>query len=227
VHLSVHSISFCNCISKLARSWLQSAYPNWLDHGLPVYLQTRWITAFKCISEFTQFRSPSVSPNSLDHGLPVHLQTRSITAFKCISEFTQSGSPSASQTRSITASQYISILDRSQPPSVSLSSLDLNLQVHLQTGSIEASKYIVKKREWVSGDTMVTEVECATQSIYSGVPGVDRQHLMFISSCHTMTIHTLSFPTFGLTCSFRDFVDPHSQVVLYVLTFFLPSSSLM
>jgi len=38
-------------------------------------------------------------------------------------------------------------------------------------------------------------------SIYLGDPGVDRQHLIFISSCHTTKIHTLSFPAFGLTRS--------------------------
>jgi len=36
-----------------------------------------------------------------------------------------------------------------------------------------------------------------------GRPGVDRQHLIFISSCHTTKIQTLSFPPFGLTRSFR------------------------
>jgi len=45
------------------------------------------------------------------------------------------------------------------------------------------------------------EVESATQSICWGDPGVDRQHLIFISSCHITKIHTLSFPTFGLTRS--------------------------
>ena len=53
------------------------------------------------------------------------------------------------------------------------------------------------------GHTGVTEVESPTRSIHLGDPGVDRQHLIFISSCHTTTIHTLSFPTFGLTRSFR------------------------
>jgi len=79
----------------------------------------------------------------------------------------------------------------------------------------------------VYGDAGVMEVECATRSIYSGDPGVDRQHLFFISSCHNTKIHTLSFPTFGLTHSFRDFVDPHSRVVSYLVTFFLCSSSVM
>jgi hypothetical protein len=45
-----------------------------------------------------------------------------------------------------------------------------------------------------------------------------------------MKIHTLSFPTFGLTYSFQDFVDPRNcmgppdRVVSYLLTFFLRSS---
>ena len=41
-------------------------------------------------------------------------------------------------------------------PSVSLSSLDPGLQVHLQTRSITASKYILKERRPVYGDTGVT-----------------------------------------------------------------------
>jgi len=69
------------------------------------------------------------------------------------------------------------------------------------------------------------------RSIYSGDPGVDRHHPIFISSCHTTKIHTLSFPTFGLTSSFRDLVDlrnsvdPQCRVVSYLPTFFLCSSS--
>jgi len=42
-----------------------------------------------------------------------------------------------------------------------------------------------------------------TGSIYSGDPGVDRHHVIFISSYHTTKLHTLSFQTFGLTHSFR------------------------
>ena len=60
------------------------------------------------------------------------------------------------------------------------------------------------------GDTGVTEVERVTGSIYSADPGVDRHHLISISSYHTMKIHTLSFPTFGLTCSVRNIVDPRN-----------------
>jgi len=84
----------------------------------------------------------------------------------------------------------------------------------------------------VYGDTGVTEVDRVTGSIYSADPGVDRHHLNSISSYHTMKIHTLSFPTFGLTRSVRDFVDPrncvdpHGWVVSYLLTF-LRSLSLM
>jgi hypothetical protein len=79
----------------------------------------------------------------------------------------------------------------------------------------------------VYGDTEVTEVERATRSIYSVNPRVDRHHLILISSCHTTKIHTLSFPTHGLTGSFRDLVDlcncvdPHGWVVSYLLSFFL------
>jgi len=83
---------------------------------------------------------PSTPPISLYHCLlQVHLQTRSIMASEGISEFTQSRSPIASPSRSITTSKCISNLARSMPASVSLSSLDLDLQVHLQTRSITAS----------------------------------------------------------------------------------------
>ena len=50
------------------------------------------------------------------------------------------------------------------------------------------------------------------QSIYLGDPGVDRHHLISISSYHTMKIHTLSFPTFGRTRSVRDILDPRNWV---------------
>jgi len=89
-----------------------------------------------------------------------------------------------------------------------------------------------KERRRLYGDTGVTEVDRVTGSIYSAYSGVDRHHLISISSYHTMNIHTLSFPTFGLTRSVRDFVDPrncvdpHAQIVSYLLTF-LRSSSLM
>jgi len=174
---------------------------NSLDLGLQVHLQTRSITASKCITELTRPRPPSASPNSIDHGLQVH--PRSITASNCIFWF-----------HSISASKCISEFIRSPSPSAS------------QTRSI---KYIFKERRRLYGDTGVTEVDRVTGSIYSADPGVDRHHLISISSYHTMKIHTLSFPTFGLTRSVRDprnCVDPHGRVVSYLLTF-LRSSSLM
>ena len=149
--------------SNLARSSPASASPNSLDHGLQVYLQTRSITSCKCISELARLRPPS----SHEHGLQVHLQARSITASTCISEFTRSTSPSASlsslelslqvhiQTRSITASKCISEFTRSTCPSAS------------QTCSI---KYIFKERRRVYRDTVVTEVDRVTGSIYSADP---------------------------------------------------------
>jgi len=173
-----------------------------------VHLWVHSISVSNCISSLARSRPQSASPNSLDYGLPVHLQTRSITASKCISEFT-----------------------RSRPPSASPNSLDLGLQVHLSTRSITASKYIVNARRQVYGDTGLTEVDWATGSTYSGDPRVDRYNLIFISSYHTTKIHTLSFPTFGLTRSFRDVMDPrnwvdsHGRVVSYLLTFFLGSLS--
>jgi len=177
------------------------------------------------MSKLARSRPPSVSPDSLDYSL---------------------------QVRTIMASKSISKLARSWPPSASLSSLDLSLQVHIQTRSITASKciseftrstspsasqtrsnkYIIKERQRLYGDTGVTEGDRVMGSIYSADPGVDRHHLISISTYHTMKIHTLSFPTFGLTRSVRDFVDPrncvdpHGRVVSYLFTF-LRSSSLM
>ena len=51
-----------------------------------------------------------------------------------------------------------------------------------------------------------------TGSIYLADTGVDRHHFISISSYHTIKIHTLSFPTFGLTRSVRDIVDPCNYV---------------
>jgi len=51
----------------------------------------------------------------------------------------------------------------------------------------------------VYGDTGVTEVDRVMGCIYLAVSGVYRHHLISILSYHTMKMHTLSFPTFGLT----------------------------
>ena len=116
------------------------------------------------------------------------------------------------------ASKCISEFTRSPSPSAS------------QTHPI---KYIFKEQRRLYVDTGVTQVDSVTRSIYSADPGVDRYHLFSISSYHTMKIHNLCFPTLGLTRSVRDCVDPcncmdpHGRVVLYLLTFFLRSSSLM
>jgi len=146
-------------MSKLAPSRPASASSNSLNLGRQLHLQPRSITASKCISKFAPSRPPSASQNSLYHGLQVHLWVHSISASKCISK-----------------------LARSRPQSAFLSSLDLGVQVHLSTHSITASKYIVNERWRVFSDTGVTEVDWATGSSYSGHPGVDRHHLIFISS---------------------------------------------
>lgn len=88
-------------------------------------------------------------------------------------------------------------------------------------------------RNWLSDCeeckvTVVTEIDWATGSIYSGDPRVDRSHL--ISSLHK-EIHTFTFPAFDLTYSFWDFIylhncmASHGQVVLHNLTHFLCSWS--
>jgi len=56
----------------------------------------------------------------------------------------------------------------------------------------------------VYGNTGVMEVDSMMGSIYSVDPGVDRYHLIYISSYHTMKMCTLSLPTFGLTGSGQD-----------------------
>ena len=70
-------------------------------------------------------------------------------------------------------------------------------------------------------DSGVTEVDGVPGSIYSADLGVDRHHLISISSNHLMKIHTLSFPTFGLTRSVRDLVARQHRVVSYLITRFL------
>ena len=79
----------------------------------------------------------------------------------------------------------------------------------------------------VDCDTGVTGMDGATGSIYSGDSEVDRPS-SHISSCIILSFdesHTQSFPTFDLTWSFRDFMDPHGKVVSYLLTLFLCYSS--
>jgi len=243
--------------SKFAQSQRPSASPNSLDHSLQVHpqsrsimasrcIQTRSVTASKWISKLARSQPPSASPNSLDHGLQVYLQTRSITASKCIqtcsitaskciSNLAPLRSPSLHdhclhvhlQTRSITASKCISQLALLR----SSSSHNHHLQVHLQSLTNAASKYIFEKRWRVYGDTGVTQVDRVTGNRYSADPGVYRHHLISSSSYHTMKIHTLSFPTFGLTRSVWDYlnpcnwVDPQRQVESYLLTRFLHSSN--
>jgi len=170
---------------------------------------------------------PSTPPISRDHGLQVSLQTHSITAYKSSFESTLSRPPCASPhslnyrlqvhlwVNSITASPH---------------SLEPGLQVHLHTPSITACKYINKERLWVYGDTGVME-GTVTGSMYSVDPGVDRHHLLSISSYHIIKTHTLCFPTFGLNRSAGDFVDtrncvdPPRRVVSCLPTRFLGSLS--
>jgi len=142
----------------------------------------------------------------------VHLKTLSITISECISKLAQlrpasqhgPGLQVILQTHSTTMLECISQVIRSPSPNAS------------QTRSIQ---YIFKERWRLSGDTGVMEVDRVTGSKYSADPGVDRHHLVSISSYHTQKIHPLSFPTFGLTRSVRDFMDPrncvdsHSRVV--------------
>jgi len=73
------------------------------------------------------------------------------------------------------------------------------------------------------GDTGVRERVGVTGSIYSGDDGVYRTSGCIIISY--IELHTLSFPTFDLTRSCRDFFDSQAQVVSYFLTLFLSFSN--
>jgi hypothetical protein len=86
---------------------------------------------------------------------------------------------------------------------------------------------IFNERWWLFADTVITDVDRVTASIYSADPRVDRHHLISISSYHSMKIHTLSFATFGLSHYVWDFVDSHGLVGSYHFIFFLRASSLM
>ena len=183
-------------------------------------------TATKYSSNLALSWPASESPKSLDRCVPVHLRSHLITASRWISSPARLQPASSHdhglqvhlQTHSITASKCISEFTWSPSPSAS------------QTCSI---KYIFKERRQLSGDTGITEVDRVMGSIYSADPGVDRHHLISISSYHMMKIDTPSFPTFGLSHSVRDFLDPrtcmdpHSQVVSYLLTLLLRSWSIM
>jgi len=212
LHVLLQSYSFinCQCISKVPRWQPKGASLCSLDLRLDVHVQTHSITACKCISEFTPSRPPSQSLHSLRLGQQAHLQIPSITA-----------------------SKFLSKLNRSHPPRTSHCWLDLGLQVHLQPNLLRASKYIVQERPWVYADNGVMVVKCMKRGIYSGDPGVDRQHLIFISGYYTTKIQTLSFRAVGLSHSVQDFVDrcncmdPHGRVVSYHLIFLLRSSRLM
>jgi len=130
------------------------------------------------------------------------------------------------QTRFIMASKCISKLAGSWPPTVSL---DLN-HYSLQVRTITASKYFSKEQRQVYRNVGVMEVQRVTGSIYSADPRVYRYHPISIASCHTMKIHILSIPTFGLTRSVRDFVDPQrwrlSSLLIRFLNFVNQMSSL-
>jgi len=167
-----------------------------------VYLPTLSIRASKCISEFTRCRRSSACPNSLDHGFKVHLRVHLISSSECMSK-----------------------LARSRLPSASLSPLNLGLKVPLRSRSITASKFISNQPRRVYRDTRAMEVDRADASIYPGDPGLDRHHCIFISSYHPKKIRTMWFPTFRLTRSFRDFMDPHGWVVSYLLTLCLLAPS--
>jgi len=156
---TAYSLIASKYCSNLPWSWPPSAAPNWLYHGLQLYLQMGLITASKfarlwppivsrnslnyCfkvhISKLAQSWPPNASPNSINNSRQVCRQTRSIT----VSKFSQSWAPSAYlQTRLITASRCISKLSWWWPPSVSPNLLDYALPVHLQPCSFTIAESI-------------------------------------------------------------------------------------
>jgi len=147
------------------------------------------LTAIKSIafgstaSKYSSNLVRSWSPNMRNYSFKVHLWVHSISASKCISQLAQLQPPSVSLSWPVlSAFKGISKLARSRTPSASLSSLHLSLQVHLQTHSNTASKYIFKKRLWVYRDTAVTEVDRVTGSIHLKDCKVHRHHLIYILS---------------------------------------------
>ena len=88
-----------------------------------------------------------------------------------------------------------------------------------------ASNYIIKKWQHVYGDKGLTEVYGVMWRIDSTDPRVDGHHHISISSYHTTKIHTLAFPTCGVTGSVRDFVDPQCREMSDCLTPFQECTS--
>jgi hypothetical protein len=84
-------------------------------------------------------------------------------------------------------------------------------------------------RLWVYRVIGVAEMNGETVYIYSAYPRVDRlssHHMPHHLISFNNEVHTISVPSCKLTHSFRDFINPHRQVlVLCLRTLILPSSS--
>jgi len=164
------------------------------------------------MSDLTHSQPPSACPNSHNTSLLVHLCIHSTSVLNGISK-----------------------LAGSLPRSLSGSSLDFGLLVHVLPRFIMDSQWIyVSTWSWseiASGYSLdhglMIQAEGAKGIIYSRDPWVHRYHFILIPSYHIMKIRTLSFPTFALTSSIPDLVDPrncvepHGRVVSYPLPFFL------
>jgi hypothetical protein len=128
--------------SKLIRLWLSNSALISFHHDL----QPNTISAH----QLTRSKPLSASPNSLNKNLKVRLiialQSHLMIGSKWLSPPTWSRPPNLLHLQplfcSITASLCISKLGHLWVPSVSLSSLHLDLQLCLQTCSIMASKWI-------------------------------------------------------------------------------------
>jgi len=118
VHFHTPSVTASECISILDRSRPASASSEFTWSQLP-----------NASPKLARSWPPSASPNLIDHGLQVH----TIMATNCISTHAQSQPRSASPNL-INHGLQVHLL----------SSLNLSLQVHLQTRSIATSKCISK-----------------------------------------------------------------------------------
>ena len=146
--------------------------------------------------------------------------------------------PSRTTASRLTVSKYSSNLAQSWPPGASLNSLDHSLQVYLTARSITASKFARLQPPSVSRNSLDCDLQVNPQTrsitaykyiIYRATPpvwrymgnggGMSEEEYIFrrprsrlASTYHAMKIHTLSFPTFGLTRSVRDMVDPRNRL---------------
>jgi len=137
IHIHLHSRSVM--ASKVASSWPPSMLLNFLDYSPKYISELAWFRAPSVVPNMLNHNLPS----SHDDCLQVHLQTCLITALQSTHSWLPWASPSSHNhglqvhvwVHSISAPKYISIQAQSQPPT----SHDRGLQVHLLTHSMKAA----------------------------------------------------------------------------------------